>query len=62
MSNAKQETIADIVREMRYCAEKNSAWCCTTVEFEEFVDRIENTEFVEDLQNGVLRPTLNLCI
>ena len=20
------------------------------------------TEFVEDLQNGVLRPTLNLCI
>ena len=41
MDNERQETIEDIVREMHYCAEKNSAWCCTTVEFEAFIDRIE---------------------
>ena len=41
MRKERQETIADIVREMHYCAEKNSAWCCTTVEFEAFTDRIE---------------------
>ena len=41
MSNKRQETIEDILRDMHYCAEKNSAWCCTTVEFETFADRIE---------------------
>ena len=44
MSNGKHETIADILRDMHYCAEKNSAWCCTTVEFETFADRIEAAE------------------